>query len=77
VIDLLVFILLCLLDLLFFGNTTTSNDIPYEVMSGNLSFIADHPIKKDNKIILTNRTTALSLCLASIPQELAGSSLIG
>jgi hypothetical protein len=46
-------------------------------MSGNLSFIADHPIKKDNKIILTNRTTALSLCLASIPQELAGSSLIG
>jgi len=34
-------------------------------------------LKKDSKIILTNQTTALSLCLASIPQELAGSSPIG
>ena len=49
----------------FFVDTVTSNNIPYRVISCNLSFIFDHPYARQLNI-LTNRTTALGMLSAMI-----------
>jgi hypothetical protein len=58
-------------------DTPTSNDIPYTVMSGDISLIVDLQSYARQLNILTNRTLAPGVCSALIPQEMVISSLSG
>jgi hypothetical protein len=61
----------------FFGDTLTYNNIPFGVVSCNLSFILIIQLYAKQLNIFTNRTTALGICSVLITANLVGSSLIG
>ena len=58
----------------FCVDTSTSNDIPYAVMSDDISLIVDLQSYARQLTILTNRTLAPGVCSALIPQEMVISS---
>jgi hypothetical protein len=68
--------IVCLLDLYFFGDILISNNIPFWVMSYNLSFIFDCPIIcKTVKYIDQSDNISWQYSVL-IPKDLVGSSLI-
>ena len=61
----------------FFGDTLTSNNIPFGVMSCNISFIFECPIICKTVKYVYQLDTALGVYSVLISTDLVDSSLIG